>query len=695
MKTCPNCKTSYTEDDKKFCKKCGTALATVYSIPAQEIAKKTVFEDRLKADPLNVDILHEFVQFLFANNLFDETIHVALKILALSENDLSALEILLQSYVKLRKLKEAIEFGKQLLQLKPTDIELLTTLAEIYAGMDLNNEVLAYYDRILKLDPANQDAHFKIALILLKENEIEKAIKSFKEAFALGNNDRITSIYLGIDKALNEDYESAIRQLTPLLTDSFVNSEDLNYNRGFLYLAFSLSKNTGDLSEIINWLNKCDLRILKTKYDPLDESAWISVVKFIIDHRLSETSLSSESKIKIDILAEIYLNNNYLTSKNNKTIAEIWYNIGREQTELDLFEDAVNSYGKCVDLQPNEMKYKEAVKTAQAKVGLAQKKKQRKTILGFASILAIVALIVAAVFAFNYMKEKHAWENAMLISTEDSFKDYLLNYHSGRYADQALELQDDAAWNEAKSLNTIESCEYYLNKYHGHTKEAEELKEEAVWNKVLLSGKVDEYLKYYQQYPDGKHVPDTKKVIGFSLITVEKLKNDLLGRWIPNWNFDYLSEFIQINIAKYDLDGNQLSLFVDFKLQDGRTKELYYAKGYIKYDLKSTGNTINEINGYYYSKNQNDYLINNQLFIIGKWRWKGNSAEYFKDGTWKGTWDDGNVRNGRWCILDNQLLIYLNDYNNLWLNGIIKYFNDKKVEIEFNKNLNIGERISN
>jgi len=52
MKTCPNCKASYQEDDKKFCKKCGTELTTVYSIPAQEMAKKTVFEDRLTADPL-------------------------------------------------------------------------------------------------------------------------------------------------------------------------------------------------------------------------------------------------------------------------------------------------------------------------------------------------------------------------------------------------------------------------------------------------------------------------------------------------------------------------------------------------------------------------------------------------------------------------------------------------------------------
>jgi len=234
MKTCVKCNLSY-EDDKKFCKKCGAALATVYSIPAKEIAKKTVFEDRLKADPLNVGILHEFARFLFANLLFDETIPVALKILALNEDDLPALETLCQSYVKLHKLKEAIEVSKQLLQIKPADIDLLTTLAEISLGMDHNKEALAYYDSALKLDPANKDTHFNKALILLKENELEKAIRSFKEAFALGNNDRITSIYLGIDKALNADYESAISQLTPVLTDSFVNPEDLNDNRGFLF----------------------------------------------------------------------------------------------------------------------------------------------------------------------------------------------------------------------------------------------------------------------------------------------------------------------------------------------------------------------------------------------------------------------------------------------------------------------------
>lgn len=86
MKTCTKCNISYT-DDKKFCKKCGSSLSQEYNIDPKELARKNVFEDKLKTDPLNIEVLHEYAQFLFNNLLFKETIPVALKILAINEND--------------------------------------------------------------------------------------------------------------------------------------------------------------------------------------------------------------------------------------------------------------------------------------------------------------------------------------------------------------------------------------------------------------------------------------------------------------------------------------------------------------------------------------------------------------------------------------------------------------------------------
>ena len=134
MKTCKDCNLSYA-DDKKFCKKCGKPLTTEYQIDPKDIAKKTVFEDRIKTDPLNVGLLQEYAQFLFNTQLFKETITVSLKILVLSENDRIANELLYKSYSKLNMLKEALEFGKQLLSENPTDILLLQELAQLSGKM--------------------------------------------------------------------------------------------------------------------------------------------------------------------------------------------------------------------------------------------------------------------------------------------------------------------------------------------------------------------------------------------------------------------------------------------------------------------------------------------------------------------------------------------------------------------------------
>ena len=59
MKTCKECGIEY-DDYKKFCKKCGSALTEKKKIETMETVKKLVFEERLKADPLNLEILKEF-----------------------------------------------------------------------------------------------------------------------------------------------------------------------------------------------------------------------------------------------------------------------------------------------------------------------------------------------------------------------------------------------------------------------------------------------------------------------------------------------------------------------------------------------------------------------------------------------------------------------------------------------------------
>lgn len=118
MKTCIKCNLAY-DDEKKFCKRCGTALISEIQINPRELAKKNVLEDRLKIDPLNIELLHEYVLFLFNNLLFKEVVSISLKLLALDEKDRLAKELLFKSYIKLNMFSEADEAGKHLLEESP------------------------------------------------------------------------------------------------------------------------------------------------------------------------------------------------------------------------------------------------------------------------------------------------------------------------------------------------------------------------------------------------------------------------------------------------------------------------------------------------------------------------------------------------------------------------------------------------
>lgn len=58
MKACAKCNLSY-DDGKKFCKKCGETLTIIHKIEEIEIVKENLFEERIKADPLKIELSNE------------------------------------------------------------------------------------------------------------------------------------------------------------------------------------------------------------------------------------------------------------------------------------------------------------------------------------------------------------------------------------------------------------------------------------------------------------------------------------------------------------------------------------------------------------------------------------------------------------------------------------------------------------
>jgi len=699
MKKCTKCDISYA-DDKNFCKKCGSSLSQEYNIDPKELAKKAVYEEKLKADSLNTDLLLEYSLFLYKNLLFKEAVSNLLKILAIIDNQKQANELLFKCYLKLGKYSDARDIGKQLLENNKTDTFLLEELANIETQLDNKAKAIDYYETILKFQPKNTKALYSKATIFIENNELEKAINIFKELYKDGDRDRITIIYAGVDKCLSGNYEDATKIFTPCLSENDISLSDLHNLRGFLYLAYSLCKTKKPLNKIDEWFSLLDFELLNNLKQPLDEEILAKTILEVINIYFTiDKHDINPSNINYVIDKYISKPEFCFTSHTKNMHAEIWVDISELQKGAELFSEAQDSLKKATELSPDNTEHENKLNEATALYNKQKKCKKRKTVIITGFVFTIAVLIILSVNLYNQHKENKAWEVAKQENTYESYGVYLRTYPNNRFSKEAEHVKEKVLWEKAMEMNTVEFYDDYLGKYPNgkYISEAKIKKEDSFWKDVQEKNTLQAYNNYIDLYNNGKYLNDAVKKRNKAvenLINIEKIKNDLLGKLIPNWKFDYLSEIKNIDIKKYDIDKNEMSIYANMKLEDYKTKGIFYASTILKYkSFDSNSWNFENVLGYHYSSNANNYFISGKLFIIGKWRWTENVAEYKSDGTWSGKWDDGSERNGFWAIVEDKLNIYTGNSYNLWLSGKIINYNHQKFEVNIDGNKNIAERI--
>lgn len=483
MKKCTKCNITYT-DDKKFCKKCGASLSQDYNIDPKEFAKKTVYEEKLKADSLNTDLLLEYSQFLYKNLLFKEAVLNLLKILAINENQKQANELLFRCYLKLSMYSDARDVGKQLLENNKTDIFLLEELANIETQLDNTAKAIEYYETILKIQPANTKALYSRASIFVKSKELEKAINIFKELYKEGNRDRITIIYTGIDKCLSDNYDEAIEILTPCLSEEDVSISDLNNQRGFIYLIYSLCKTKTPINKIDEWFSWLDFELLKNFMQPKDEEILAKTILEIINIHFARNKQDIASE-NINYVIDKYINKSSFcfTAHTNNVFAEIWAKISEPQKGLGLFSDAQASLKKAIELTPDNTEFKNKFNEVESISKQNKKQKNRKVFTIVASLTTLIIVIIISVNLFNRHNENKAWESAKQINSSKSYQDYVDRYPDGRFLNDAVFMKEDAFFNEVKESNTVKDYNNYMKAYPNgkYYKEAEYSRNNVAW----------------------------------------------------------------------------------------------------------------------------------------------------------------------------------------------------------------------
>lgn len=286
------------------------------------------------------------------------------------------------------------------------------------------------------------------------------------------------------------------------------------------------------------------------------------------------------------------------------------------------------------------------------------------------------------------------------MNTFSAYETYMNQHPQGKYLKEATLLKEEALWQSVLSENNPQTIELYIAQFPlgKYIDQARTKADQLLWGKVKEENTIQGYTNYLN-LPGIRIYRDEanrrRNELAIHSIPVEKIKNDLVGRYIPHWTFVYASEIKGINIRESIIADTKMILYANMKLEDYKTKDILYASTVIEY--KSNDFRIwdfEKVKACYYGSIHDRYMIGGKLFIIGKWRWPENFAEYRSDGTWTGKWDNGKEINGLWTIVGDELRLFQGERYDLWVKGEIRNYTNSRLEVLFDNNIEVAEKVT-
>jgi len=453
MNTCSKCKISY-EDDKKFCKKCGSPLTIDKASDPKFLARKMVFEDKIQADPLNIDLLFDYSKFLFENSILNESDIYSYKILNINDTFNNALELLFSSLTKQEKFQDAIEIGTKLLRLSTDKISLLINLGNL--SRKINNQSLAYgfFNDAKNLDPNNVEAAVGIAVSLEKLERPDDAGIAWLNVYNLDSSNITAQFNVAIEAARNNEYEKTIQILEPLTSKLQDHHEQFLL---YLYLSFSLCKLKIREEDIIFFYNK----ILDYYTKEIVNSDHKNILFEIINY-LGYSALGKKDFTKAISFFENFDNLGFVDA-SKEGLGKTYFEMGLDEFGSGGYVNSLYYFEKCLSYLSNDNELRQKCEKLILNIITKRKKRKRRIIIFSSMILLCIVLVGLSVCFFNYYSEKISWDGAKQINTPESFQKYLNEYPSGRYINEATSLMEIVLYNE-KDKNPNEFADLILKK---------------------------------------------------------------------------------------------------------------------------------------------------------------------------------------------------------------------------------------
>ncbi|HNW88621.1 MAG TPA: SH3 domain-containing protein [Bacteroidales bacterium] len=429
MKTCAKCNLNYP-DEKKFCKNCGESLVSESKLNPKDAAQKSVFEDKLRLNPLDTGLLKEYAQFLYNKLLFKDAITVLLKILAIDENDSFAPGLLYKSYKETANINDAIEIGQRLLQSKPDDIFLLTDLADMAIQAGKGNEALAYLERIIEIKPNDKDVWVKKANILSQmDDDLVKTHDAWLKVYELSPDNIKAKMHIGIDACKANDFKKADELLESVIT-KVEKIEDKN--KSLFYYVYALIKTQGSDKAVRKLINEIDFSPFHNSSEDMIKRALEEIYIYRAEYELSQKNYDKT----IEIFEQAYQINK--TENCRKLFAIASFEAAKYKYDTDEFKSAGDFIAKSIEFYPDNEDYKSLFEKINILKNSAKRKVKLYILLGVSACVILGIVLVYFLVIMPYLDEKNVWEEAKKTNTVESYSAYLDRYQAfGRYADEA------------------------------------------------------------------------------------------------------------------------------------------------------------------------------------------------------------------------------------------------------------------
>ncbi len=295
MKKCSKCNKIY-DKDINFCASCGTALETDLN-ELRFSSEKTVFEEKIKADSLNINILSDYLEFLKNHRKFNEALAVAYKILAIDKDNSNAKKSVISCLKYLGNVDAAYGFTKELFEQDKNSIDIVFELAYLSKTKELHQETQELLEHITRISPSDVRKTKATALLLTESNRFKSSIQLWMEILSKNQEDIHARLFKAISDYENKEHKKAKVTLNELLCEFETN----NYYRIIvvIYLiALLMSSEDETEKERGNQLFE-ELAISKKPHYLYDEAKDIlgEVAVLVAEHNIKKSNHNKAKRI--------------------------------------------------------------------------------------------------------------------------------------------------------------------------------------------------------------------------------------------------------------------------------------------------------------------------------------------------------------------------------------------------------------